>query len=255
MIQHFDLVICVFGCDTLPNYAEQILNINNTWGKECVKYSNIKLLFFLGEIINEYSIIGDDFIHLKNVKDDYLSASYKQYLGLKYIHENLQYNFVFCCGTDTYINIHKMIKYINTHDYNKNSYIGGNHEWYRQIGDQNIRFHAGGSGFFLSQTCLTVLHLLSLETLVDKWIEICKFNNISQLIPACDVSISYFIHIFNPTCEMIIDNNSHFFDIDYKIAYKWSNRKYNNIITCHRMTTNDFYDFTQILIDNHFFNK
>jgi len=246
-----DLVICVFGCDLLLNYREQIETINNTWGSICNNFSNIKLLFFLGETITDASLHGPNYIRLDGVKDDYLSASYKQFLGLKYIYENFTPKFVFCCGTDTYINIPKMISYIKKYNHN-NLYIGGDHEWYRQIGEYNIRFHAGGAGFLISYYCLEKLYPL-LEKLMDNWIEVCDRNKIEYLKPACDISISYYIHIYNKECEMIIDKEAHFFDVDYKLAFVWSGNKYSSIITCHRMTIEDFYCFTGILNENNFY--
>ena len=53
------LVICVFGCVTVPKYRHQVEKINATWGKECI--GDVKLLFFLGEeVVPDF--IGDSYI-------------------------------------------------------------------------------------------------------------------------------------------------------------------------------------------------
>jgi hypothetical protein len=45
----------------------------------------VKLLFFMGEEKTTDEFVGDEFVYLPGVSNDYLSASYKQYLGLKLI--------------------------------------------------------------------------------------------------------------------------------------------------------------------------
>ena len=30
----FDLIFCIFGCDTIPKYRDEILKIEETWGKD-----------------------------------------------------------------------------------------------------------------------------------------------------------------------------------------------------------------------------
>ena len=94
-----NIIFCIFGCDTIDGYKKEILKIKETWGKAtqlptdkppegATASDSNHLLFFLGE---EGPFTGDEYIHLENVENDYLSASYKQYGGLKYIYEN--YNF------------------------------------------------------------------------------------------------------------------------------------------------------------------
>ena len=39
-------------------------------------------------------LIDDKYIYLKDVKNDYKSASHKQNLGLKYIHDNYNFDYV-----------------------------------------------------------------------------------------------------------------------------------------------------------------
>ena len=82
----YKCIICIYGCINQEKYKNQIKKIKETYEK-CNKNDKIKILYFLGENkCNDYHC--DNFIYLKNVSDDYMSASYKQHLGLKYIYEN-----------------------------------------------------------------------------------------------------------------------------------------------------------------------
>ena len=149
--EKYDIVLCVFGCPTIEKYKNQILKVNETWGKIADSVPNIKLLFFFGE--EECDLIDPKkYIYLKGVNNDYLSASYKQNLGLQYIYDNFDAKFIFVCGTDTYINIYKLLDYTTTLNENDKLFIGG-HGDYRVIDGRKYYFHAG-AGFMLSKECL-----------------------------------------------------------------------------------------------------
>jgi hypothetical protein len=248
-----ELIILVYACYTKEPYKSQINCVNNTWGKKCEEYKNVKLLYFLGEQkIHEFKDTDCiKYINLPGVKDDYLSASHKQFLGLKYIYDNYNPKFVICCGTDTYLNIPKLLIYINTFNSNDCLYIGG-HGCNRQIGINNYYFHSGGAGVILSYNCLQKIYKL-LDNLVDTWINICKLNNIQELIPACDVAISYYLQ--QPDINVTIKTNDlSFIGCNY-MGNNCCRNKINlqNLISCHYMSENDFYNYTTILNKNNFF--
>jgi hypothetical protein len=275
--KEYDLIICVYGCDTIPKYNEQIRVINDTWGKLCnISELNVKLLYFLGEKTNDDSFIGENYIHLPGVCDDYSSASYKQYQGLKYIHENFKYKFVFCCGTDTYVNIPKMLGLKHNLDYNVNFLIGGDIGW-RIINSSRYLFFFGGAGFLLTKKSLSLLYPL-LPNIMDKWTEICIHNKIDfepndkyynveknlivtiEHIDSCDVSISYFLQqpeintklINLPKLFYFCNYRGFTYDPDkpiYEIKPVYS----DHIVTCHLMTTQDCYDFTKLLIEKSYY--
>ena len=150
-MEDYDLIILVYACYTLDKYKKQIEIINSTWGKKCEAFKNIKIVYFLGEEtepgFNDTNYIN--YVNLVGVKNDYLSASYKQFLGMKYIYENYKTKFIICIGTDTYLNIPKLISYIHKLDYTKSLYIGG-HGCERQIGLNKYYFHSGGPGFIIT---------------------------------------------------------------------------------------------------------
>jgi len=248
-----DLIILVYACYTIEKYKQQIEIINTTWGKKCEIYKNIKLLYFLGEekINNFNDTECIKYINLVGVKDDYLSASYKQFLGMKYIHENYKPKFIVCVGTDTYLNIPKLLSYINTFDYNDSLYIGG-HGCKRQIENKDYYFHSGGPGFIITYNILKNLYDF-LPYLMDHWIALCIKNNTSCLIPACDVAISYYLQQTDMNVK-IITNDISFFNCNY-IGWPCHINEINisNIISCHNMSIDDFNKFTNILNEYNYF--
>ena len=239
------LIICVYACDKIPKYISEIETINNTWGKLCT--DNIKLLYFLGEKVNP-QFTGEQYINLPNVLDDYASASYKQFLGLKYISENYTTDFVICCGTDTYLNIPKLSLFLNQFDPTENLYIGG-HGDVIKIGDKQCYYHTGGPGIILTQHCLRALYP-RLNTLMADWLNICNTHNLN-LHTACDVAISYFLQQENTIIVKM--NDLSFTHCNY---HGWPcHQRYvqpRQIIACHTMTPRDFYDFTRFSLVNLF---
>lgn len=253
-MEECDLIILVYACYTVEHYRKQIVTVNSTWGEKCKEYKNIKLLFFLGEEPRSYFNDTDNikYINLPGVGNDYLSASYKQFLGLKYIYENYKTKFVMCVGTDTYLNIPKLLLYTNTLDYTESLYVGG-HGCVRNIGLKNYYFHSGGPGFIITYSCLEKLYG-TLSTLTDDWIQVCKTNNLSDLIPACDVAISYYLQQPSINCKIIKNTDYSFLHCNY-VGIPCHPHQVNakNIISCHLMSIDDFSKFTNILnANNHY---
>jgi len=252
-MENCDLIILVFACYTIEHYRNQIEIINTTWGSKCETYKNIKILYFLGEEkINGFNDTDlYKYINLVGVKNDYISASYKQFLGMKYIYENYKPKFIISIGTDTYLNIPKLLLYINQFNYTESLYIGG-HGCNRQIGYKNYYFHSGGAGVIITYGCLEKIYDL-LPNLMENWTHVCKLNNVSYLIVACDVALSYYLQ--QPCIDVkVITNNVSFFACNH-IGYPChiNNVDMKNIICCHYMSKSDFYNFTTILNDNNYF--
>lgn len=244
-----DLVICVFGCDTIDKYKDQILKINETWGKQAGLHANVQLLFFLGE---EVVLEGPQYIHLKGVTNDYKSCSYKQFLGLKYIYEKCKSKFVISVGSDTYINIPKLLKYISRYNHQENLYIGG-HGCHRNILGTSVYFHSGGPGFVISWECLRLLYP-KLEGIVDEWLDICSRNNSSNLEGACDVIMAYHAQLPYLNSQIIKTNDLSMIHCNHRGVPCHPNMiDMRNIVSCHCMSPEDFDEFTDILNQNNFF--
>lgn len=253
-MEECELIILVYACNTIEKYKNEIDIINRTWGAECEKLTNIKVLYFLGE--EQKSIHNDSknikYINLLNVNNDYLSASYKQFIGLKYIYENYVTKYIICVGTDTYLNIPKLISYVRRYDNKEKLYIGG-HGCERDIGGKKYYFHSGGPGFIITQSVLKEIYEI-LPNLMEDWIKICNENNIIGLIPACDVAISYYLQQPSINVKIIKTNDLSFINCNY-LGYPCHAHQVDmsNIISCHMMNEMDFYNFTNILINNNYF--
>ena len=234
---------------TISKYRNQIEKINNTWGKNC-RGGFAKLLYFLGEEkCSDFQ--GDEYIYLPNIINDYLSASYKQYLGMKYIYENYKTDFVLCCGTDTFVNIPKLLQFLTHFDPNEKLYIGG-HGCVRNICDKSYYFHSGGPGFIISSSCLEKLYPF-LSDLTEKWIEICNSNDLEYLLPSCDVGISYFLQ--NLVEHRVVKTEDlSFLHCNHRGAPCHNGQiNMSNIISCHNMSLSDFDEFYNILLNNNFY--
>jgi hypothetical protein len=253
-MEELDLIILVYACYTLEKYRDQIETINSTWGKKCESFKNVKILYFLGEekIDGFHDTDGIKYINLAGVKDDYLSASYKQFLGMKYIYENYKPKYIMPIGSDTYLNIPKLVSYINRFDYTDSLYIGG-HGCERQIGLKKYYFHSGGPGFIITYSVLKKLYD-QLPYLMENWISVCNGNNINHLISACDVAVSYYLQQPDINVKIIKTNDLSFIHCNYKgIPCHRNIISISNIISCHLMDKDDFNNFTTILNRNNYF--
>ncbi|MFY7729337.1 MAG: hypothetical protein ACOVRN_07465 [Flavobacterium sp.] len=226
--------------------------MNEAYNPVLTQYPNIKLLYFLGE--EKTDLIGDQYIHLPGVKNDYLSASYKQFLGLKYIYEHYQPKFIMSIGTDTYVNIKKLNLFLTQYDPNESLYIGG-HGDIRDLGICKVFFHSGGPGFILSKTCLHYIYN-QLDTFMDTWIALCKTYKL-DLVPACDVGIAYLIQMLgaNNIFTKTVNTGNYMFTHCNHRGYPCHVGKINmsQLISCHNMSLRDFDDFTHILNTHQYF--
>lgn len=248
------LVVCIFACATIPKYKNEILKIEQTWGCRA-RNKDVDVLYFLGE--EQTDLKGDNYIYLDGVLNNYESASFKQNLGLKYVHNHYDKDFTFCCGTDTYVNVDKLLIELENFDSKNSLYMGG-HGDDRVINGKSYHFHSGGSGFILSKACLNQIYPY-LENLYENWIHICSIYNVQCLRPACDVLIAYFI---KEKCKAETIKLDGFFACNHKgFAYNNTHKCcgskviQKDIISCHHMTLNDFDEFTEILEKNNYYTE
>ncbi len=245
----YKLIICIYACDIIPKYKEEILTIKNTYELIAKKFKDeLKILFFVGE---EIILEDENIINLKNVKNDYLSASYKQYNGIKYIYNNYDTQFIYVIGTDAYINIPKVLNLLLNYDYKESLYIGG-HGCIRNIEGKQIYFHSGGPGFIISKEFVKQIYPIidNIDNFMNKWFLICENSNNNSLKPACDVSIAYLADIINAN---IVKLNGFYNCNHYGYPCCIHQHTPNDVISCHNMTTNDFYDFTRLLENNNYY--
>jgi hypothetical protein len=248
MKEKFKLGIVIFACDKIDKYREQIRTLNQTWVKKANEYSDIKTLFFIGEQPTD-EFKGDSYINLKGVNDDGCSVNNKQYEGIKYFYDNYDCDFIYCCGTDTYINIPKLYKYLDNFNPNEKLYIGGCGIYFN-INNQSCYFLSGGSGFIITRGVTKELVSLINNNLINNWNYLCEINNCENLSYCCDVSIAYYL-------QKVIQGVSTI-DIEQKVFYSSNYKDLNEneikkSITCHFMPPNDILDYNKIMENNDYF--
>jgi hypothetical protein len=239
---HFEVIFCVFGCSTIKKYYDEILKISTTWGATA-KLENYKVIFFLGE--EPSSLKGDEYVYLENVKNDYFSASYKQNLGLLYILDNFTFNYVYVCGTDTFVNIKFLKQYLTTYNFNDKICIGG-HGDYRTVQDKSIYYHSGGPGFIISYCAINEIKYL-LCKMVEIWIDIVKSPN---LFVACDLALCFFLSFHD--CKFIVDDTTFFHCNHRGYPCHENNRMSKNVIAYHNMSLSDFDEYSLFINQDNF---
>jgi hypothetical protein len=251
-MEECDVIILAFACYTIDAYREQIETINATWGVQCAVH-NVNLLYFLGEatIQGFHDTEHIKYINLPGVADDYVSASHKQFLGMRYVHDHYRAKFLMCIGTDVYVNIPKLLRYVGTLDHTDRLYVGG-HGCVRRIGSVSYYFHSGGPGFILTHGSVSALYD-RLVGLVEDWTAICNANGV-HLISACDVSVSYYLQQPNMNVKVVRVEDLSFLGCNYRGVPCHPNQvDMRNIISCHLMSRDDSVEFTRILIENDHF--
>ena len=246
----YDIIFCVFACDTIERYKNEIFKIKSTWGQGkyfLEKDIPYKVLFFLGE---DGPLIGEDYIHLENVGNDYLSAADKQNLGIKHIYENYDFKYMFICGTDTYVLVDNLTKYIELEEKNnrissdKELIIGG-HGDNRRICDNNVHYFAGGGGLILTKKTVQTIYPF-LKTMQEEWMGLCVENNYITWIPSCDLSLCYYLKKMG---IVFINVHNRFFNCNYigynntpTGVYKCCSQTVDlkTMISCHNMSPSDF---------------
>jgi len=210
--------------------------------------NQVKILFFLGEEV----VFENDssFIHLKGVKNDYLSASYKQYHGLKYIYENYDTEFILVIGTDTYVNVPKTLQLLSNFDHNKSLIIGGYSDM-RIVNFKWVEFFDGGCGIFISKEFLKVIYPMinDVDKFMENWIYITSLNKDIDLKEACDVSIACLAKDINADFIKVSGiNNIHHFKCDFEMI-----KKLNPVFTCANLSSEQFQEYTKLLKENNYF--
>lgn len=253
-----EFIFCIFACDTIKRYKDEIHKIEETWGKEAEGFGSGfgsgsgsgKLLFFLGE---HGPLVGDNYIHLENVGDDYLSAADKQYLGIKYVYEHYDFRYLYVCGTDTFVLVKNLTEFMRSQQFNEDdAIIIGGHGDTRTICDTHVHFFSGGAGFILTKKTVELLHP-RLALMQSEWLDLCVANNYITYIPACDVSICYFLKSLN---ARFVNVQNRFFNCNYigynntpTGLYKCCTQTVDTktMIACHNMSPSDF-DYLNKLI-------
>lgn len=278
------VAVCVFGCITMPKYCLQVLKIQETWGRRAEETHGVPVYYFLGE----ERVPGIDhpelwrpttrLVYLPGVGNDYQSASFKQNLGIKYILDHHpEVEFVFVCGTDTFLNIDALLRLLTFMNPDEKLYIGGHYGTIpltnlpdiattyadKRFTKAEVYFHLGGAGFVLSRGILKELYP-RLDTMTELWIESCKKMDKEQYTCACDVCIAYHAQLLG---AKIVEYYYRFYECNHTgitdISKMYGYSRYypccqkhiqtSNVISSHNMSLGDFDQFYLTLNENEWF--
>jgi len=233
------LCILVFACAIVEKYKTQIDGILQTWGLLCDK-ENIPFFIFVGKNIDEYK----DNTHIvsledKGVKDDYLSASYKQYIGMQWILSRYDPEFLCIVGSDTWVSGINMLNMLKSFDCNQAVYIGRG-LYVCNILRKTIHMHSGGAGMVISREGLKRLRPY-LYGVQKKWIELISkyYYPLHIYIPACDVSLSLLCNL--------LEMKLHIEFKMYEHNFKTQTDDYDNVITSHLMGLEECLEYYEYL--------
>src|SRR4029077_9362981 len=156
------LSIALMACSTIVKYQDQIKNVADTWYKESWS-EGVPCCFFTGEQINisesTFRLMNNDhLIHLPGVKDDYLSASDKHWLGLKYMFDNFDSDFIMIAGTDNYIDVKNLKTILAKYDCNHPFIISGKQQSRDCAGIRFQIFPLGGCGIIFTRAAVKIMY-------------------------------------------------------------------------------------------------
>lgn len=146
--------------------------------------------------MTEYTNGKARFIHLPGVREDYISASYKQWLGLVHLIKNDPAAWYCILGTDNYINRQTTVNILEKYNGNHPQVLGGIIQE-RKVG-VNFPFVLGGGGIFINHKAATQIFKCSYEEMegyarkvfCQNWFDLCVKHQ-ADLTAACDVALCY----------------------------------------------------------------
>ena len=208
-----EYIYCVFACDTNEKYKDQINKIEEIWNKDAEGVdrkdaegvdrkdaegpeSIDKLLFIVGD---SGPLDGDHYIRVENVGNNHLSAADKKYLGMKYIYENYDFNFLYICSiTDTtFVSVNDVKKCVLEKNIYKNDFLvlgeRGGSLMFREV---NVHYLSKDTGILLTKPTVKSIYP-QLHTLQEEWRDVCNACNYFSYISAFNFSISYFLKMYN----------------------------------------------------------
>jgi len=218
------VIICIIINE---NNIDKINDIQNTWLK--LIEDNINIYFIID---SKYSLgVDDTFIYMDNLDSD-SHFNVIQYFKL------IDYNYLLITYVNSFINLQKLNKYINTITIDEPLYIGG-HGDYRTINNIKFWFHSYTPGIILNKQATNLL--LDLELMNN-------YNDLydNSLKNISGVAIGYYATIFN--IKNVINNNFYYCNYNGHPCHVNSINKFE-LISCYNMSKDDMYNYYNTLIE------
>lgn len=235
----------VFGCLTVPKYRQQIEDAYATWVIDALAADCI-VRFYTGEIPADLDPKIARLCTDVTFGDSYFSATYNQWCGLEdMLKVQDATEFVFVCGTDTFINVENLIKYLKHHQYEFPAVFGSG-EIKGMVDGKLYTYFSGGAGIVLNHLALKTI-VPELLDFIEWWLLVtgtyaeykdASGNTVTQmLLFACDCALCIL-------CERL-----GILSVNISESKMYGGGTHNsecidfpNMISCHNMLHDDFYD-------------
>lgn len=175
----YEYIYCVFACDTNEKDAEGVdrKDAEGVDRKDAEGVDNFIIIFG-----KSGPLVG-------------VSAPDKKYLGMKYVYENYDFNFLYLCSS--LVPIDDLKKCVLEKNICKNDFLilgkcGGS----RMFREVNVHYLSKDTGILLTKPAVKCLYP-QLHTLQEEWRDVCSACNSSAYISAFNFSISYFLKMYN----------------------------------------------------------
>lgn len=179
------LSIGLMSSQISEKYRKQITCCSESWGVEAEKLS-VPVFYFAGCHREDQPLGSGKIINLAGVGDDFASATYKQWLGLRWMKNKNPSDFYLLAGTDNFVEVERLLsllaKYAPEHPF----VISGYQE-VRGVEGEVVSFPLGGSGIILTRAALELL-----EPEIDRILEEWPKKVVPALRDACDLSLAYY---------------------------------------------------------------
>lgn len=161
------------------NLRERALSVQSTW------LAGFEIAYLIGGYYFDRELrmvsLGE------TVQEDYQSATFKQFFGIKKIYEmHPDFDWLFITGCDAYVFKENLEKTLSEFDPTRDYFIGG-HCGKAEVGGKIFFYPSGGPGFALSKALVEKI-ASRLDEMAHAWVA-----NQTSHRSACDLAMAYFL--------------------------------------------------------------
>jgi hypothetical protein len=249
----FRVGFAIFGCLTIPKYKQQVVDVYSTWASTAIK-RGCPVKFFVGDIPDDSELDPQLLELCVNVGygDSYLSATYKQWVGLCHLYECLDpCNFYFTAGTDTFVCVDRFLSFLKSYIQKEPLLIGSGNA-VAQIASIEYSYFSGGAGLCLNRKALTFI-LPHIGDFLSWYLD-------AAAVPVQDRDGVIRNHMFACDLQLVVlcqNQGVELVQISESLMLGSGNHKSAfldkaKFLTCHHMSHEDFYDVQSVLTDESF---
>ena len=249
------LAIGVMSSMINARYRDQLKGCMDTWGSNAnLGLHKAKDVPSLSSVVREVETkrennttvihyycgeFGDstspEIIHLPGVKDDYASATYKQWLGYKHLSDNYDADFYLMIGTDNYVCLDRLHELLDGYDSDQLLIISGFADD-RGVRGKPCHFPYGGGGIIFTRESMKVIYP-KIDYILEAWPIVSP-----ELKDQCDVAVGYYADQWGIPVAV----ERHLYSMSWTCAFNGDDTftvhgpmKFDKIVICHNMEYRD----------------